>query len=245
MGFRDENEALRARIVRLESEKAQLLEEKQRLENPKAAAAKAPDPVLERMAKRGTDEQNKEQRAQRVRDAERAKAADRLRRGKARVHVESTPESTIIHIAAPALIHPLREHFTWGFLFLFANPGWLVVSGLGFFFSALCDLGVYASLTAACVTWTAALTLMNVTYAIWTNPACRLEFTPERYALYKRGKDPAVFGERRKLGLGANDSDPTKLHDVGISDGRKEERIRYLRADDLDALRDATALPES
>lgn len=256
MGFRDDNQALRARIQTLESEKAQLSEEKRRLETalegkvPKEdatleeiAAQREPlslhDTIMDRVSKRNAREQTARQKKRAAKHAKHAKAIGRLQKRKQRVRVESASGGSLVNVRPGVLGDQLREQLPWGFGFALINPGIFVVVGLAFFYAVQFDMAPLWLVIAPLVTWVILLTLINVVYAKWKSPPYRLELTDKHFALYKRGKKPILFGTLAELKVDAPEPNPAQLHRVRVSDGRGDEAIDNLSAKDVGVLNSA------
>jgi hypothetical protein len=264
VGFRDDNQALRARIQALEAEKAKLGEDKRRLESalkeravqgesaaPESAAPENVSkengvkvlslgaPIMDRVSKRNAQEQALKQKQHEAAAAQRAKVLRRLQSRSKRVQVQSASGSSVIRIEPPVLSDQLRLQLPWGFGFAFLNPGVFVMIGLGFVYGFYLDVGLSQALLASLMTWVFALALINVVYAKWKSPPFRLELTNKHFALYKRGKKPILFGTLGELEVDAPTPDPAELHRVRVSDGRGDEAIDYLCAEDVVSLNSA------
>lgn len=256
MGFRDENEALRARIRTLESEKEDLRRANSRLEDALEAGSETPplspeneaaplsdtaslrDRVLERVSKREAEERSAKREAALAEAAKRADALLRVRKRSRRVRVADGASHRAIHIAPHPLSDQLRTQLPWGFGFALINPGIFVVIGLVFLFVHF-DVGFPWAILGPFVVWVAALSLINLAYAKWKCPPYRFVFTGDHFAVYKRGNDPVLFGRLKELEVDAPDPDPAELHRVRVSDGRESETLEFLCADDVDAMSSA------
>lgn len=258
MGFRDENEALRARIQTLESEKEELRREKSRLEDaltgrPSAAEpsvqheesealVKTPsmsDGILERVSKREAEERSTERREAQEAAAARTDALERVQKRPKRVRVFAGTGHGVVEIGPNMLRDQLRRQAPFGFFFALVNPGIFVVIGLAFLFVFQFDTGPFWALVGPVLIWISVLTLINLAYAKWKSPPCRLEFTGEHFAFYKRGKEPVLFGKLGELKVDSPDPDPAELHEVRLSDGRDRKIIEFLCSDDVLALTSA------
>lgn len=264
MGFRDDNNALRARIQTLESEKEQLREEKSSLENalaekeeaksttpeppkdivPSSSVVSSRDAILEHMSKRKAQEQAEKEKARSAANAKRAKVVARLQRRKARVRIQSTPDGIAVHVEPGTAVDQLRQQLPWGFGFAFVNPGVFIMMGLAALFAFRFDMDFPAVMLAPIATWALLLTLINVAYAKWKTPPYRLEVTGKHFALFKRGDKPVLFGTLGELKVSAPDPDPLSLHRVRVSDGRKDEAIDFLLAEDVVALESVLLKPK-
>lgn len=257
MGFRDENEALRARIRSLESETETLRRENSRLEDALAAGSTTPtlipvteeaplpetaslrDRVLDRVSKREAAERSAEHKDALAAAAKRSDALRRVQRRRKRVRIAVDSSHSAIHIDPHVLGDQLRRQAPWGFGFALLNPGIFVVIGLAFLFVPLFELEFPWALIVPLLVWVCALSLINLAYAKWKSPPYRFVLTGEHFAFYKRGKDPVLFGRVRELEVNAPEPDEAELHQVRVSDGRESETMEFLCADDVIAITSA------
>lgn len=252
MGFRDDNEALRARLRTLEEENRRLEEALERATEPEPEPAAPPelesppaeaDDLAALVAAREAAERRAAVRERTAAEKERDRAAARLAKRPRRVHVESLAGVTRVRVDALLLRDKLQEQLGWGFGFIFINPGaFIVLAGSAWVLNAT-DLDAGVGIALVVLLWALALALMNLAWAAVMRDSWRLEMTTgEHFALYSgRSKQPTLLGRLSELDARVPEPDDARLHQVTLRDGRGRVEIENLTGADLRALRGALA----
>lgn len=246
VGYRDDNEALRARVRALEGEVKRL---EARLEN-RATPQRSPPlaasedvgggaEIRELVLAREAAEREARDRALVAAERQRARRIARYARRPRRVRIAPGGGGLGVTIAPQFLRDSLREQAVWGLTFSFINPGVFVVIGLTFALSIISGVGLGAAALMAVPLWAVILTLLNVVYARWTHRRYRLELTGDgHFALYTRDRRrPLLLGRSAELEAQIDEPDPASLGSARLSDGHKTVEIKNLTAADLEELR--------
>jgi hypothetical protein len=258
LGYRDDNEALRARVRALEGEVKRLEVELEGRDAPIEAPAPDTRPAAApELAVAASEVQAmvlaREQEALRVSALER-QAAERERarrvalyaRRPRRVTAATAADGSLqITIDRRFLSDSLREQWQGGIVFAFFNPGLFVMLGLLYALYAL-GVEIVAAALLAVPLWAALLGLINVAYARLANARYRLDVTGDgHFALYTRSpRRPLLLGRRSQLRADIDKPDPSALGKARLSDGATTVTIDHLTAADLAELRRALGISE-
>jgi hypothetical protein len=252
MAFRDENEALRAKVRALQDEVETLRSELDGRDEPPL-----PDPpparrdalveneadgkplaalVREREQAIRKAEALAEQREREKREKRIARYADRL----PRVTVEAAGGRRRILIAPKLLRDQLLAQLGWGFGFIFVNPGVFIVVLLTSIFLGAFELPFGQAVLAGITSWVCLLSAGNLAYAQTVRRRVILDLTADgHFAIYaRRAKDPILLGRTAALKVRIDEPDPSRLGSARFSDGRGEVEIDRLSAADLRSLRE-------
>ncbi len=245
MTYRDETEALRAKVSALEEEVEEL-----RGQLAGGAAPPAPQPtglaplapseassISEIVAARERAELMAQGRARAIQDRKRARRAARLARRPMRVSARRQGQAVHMVIERELLRDKLLAQLPWGFGFAFINPGVFIVVPAVLALATWLPAG-WAVLLGI-VGWAAVLTGLNVLWALVMRPRYVLDVTAEGDFVLHGGspRSPKLIGRRGKLVVQADEPDPASLGAVQLRDEHSRVDIDKLTAADLELLR--------
>lgn len=254
MTYRDDNEALRARVRALEGQVRRLEDELEARDAPASTPAPALAPIAAvdvdaggvraMVLAREQEARLARERAQQIEERARARRAARYAGRPRRVSVATDADgSRRITIARQHLRDSLRDQLPWGIAFAGVNPGVFVVIGLIVTLRFAAGLGFGVAVPLAMLLWVVLLLAINVAYARFAHHRYQLDITADgHFALYTRTpRRPLLLGRRGELKAMIDDSDPAALGNARLSDGRSVVDVAKLTAADLDELRGALA----
>jgi len=254
MAFRDENEALRAKVRALQEEVESLQGELRGREAEPTAAPVAlaeadighdPTDLAALVRKRELALRDAETRAaehkRRKRDEKAARYADRP----PRIAMDEAGGRRRIVIAPKLLRDQLYEQLGWGMGFAFVNPGVFIMVGLGVLFMETFELSAGWGVFAAITSWACLLFLINLAYAQIERRRILVDLTDDgHFAIYaRRPKNPILLGRTTALEVRIDTADPSRLGSARFSDEHNGLEVDKLSARDLRALREI--LPSS
>ena len=249
VGFRDDNEALRQRVQKLEEELADTRAELEELRNPPKVRVEIaeseparPDGGLaakvaakEDAARAAQDRREAEQ--QRLREKRRAQ----LEKHGSRLRVTRAGSETIVEVGPGLLRDQLIEQAGFGFFFAAINPGIFIVGGMVFALVLGLGLSAGSAFGVAIPLWLTVLAGLNLAFAHLRRPRFRIAFDDENFEVTRTGADAVSFlGRRKDLDVTIDDAD----REVRLRHRGQSTTIQSLLQEDLDALRELLTQPE-
>lgn len=249
MAFRDENEALRQRVQKLEDELAETREELEELRNPpkvrveiKQESEATGGGLAAKVAAKEQAQLAAELRQKQAARQRREEAHRRLAEHGPRVKATRTGAETIIEVGPGPMRDQLIEQAGFGFLFAAVNPGVFIVGGLAALLFSSTELSFGAAMGVAVPIWLTVLVALNLVYAHFRRPRFRIAFDDDNFEVKKTGSGGTSFlGRRKDLDVHVDEEAPGQVrlrHTVRARGTSTSVDVEGLIQEDLDAFRE-------
>lgn len=261
MAFRDENEALRQRVQKLEDELADTRQELEELRNPpkvrveieEGRAEEAPvatSGLAAKVAAKERAQRAAEERREHEARERRRKERERLAKHGSRLKVGRVGSETIIDVGPGPLREQLLEQAGFGIFFAAINPGIFIVIGLAAWLAFSFDeLPFGSAIGIAVPIWLTILMVLNLVYAYFARSRFRITFDDENFEVKKTGSGATSFlGRRKDLEVRVDETAPGEVrlrHSIRERGTSSSIEIEGLIQKDLDAFRQLMVRPQS
>jgi len=242
--FRDETEALRARVTALEEENEELRAQLEEKNEVKPAPKVEKKPVVQSeageiaalVAQREAKALDAKTKKERNEQLARERRAARYARRPIRVSVERSEGESRIALGRELVRDRILEQAAWGYFFILVNPGWLAVVVLSFLFSTITSHFVVAGI----VTWAVLLAVLNWLWALVMRPRYTLVLTRDGHFVVRGGflHRVKMLGRTKDLRMRVSDPNVAELGAFDLEHQDDSVRIERLTSRDLEALRE-------